>query len=40
VLAAPLGVRIAHGLSRKTLERAFGLFMIAVALRFAWTLVA
>jgi uncharacterized membrane protein YfcA len=40
VLAAPVGVRLAHGLSRKTLERAFGVFMLAVALRFAASLVA
>ena len=40
VLLAPIGVRLAHGLSRKTLERAFGVFMLAVAARFAWSLVA
>jgi uncharacterized membrane protein YfcA len=40
VLAAPVGVRLAHGLSRKTLERAFGVFMLAVALRFAVSLIA
>ncbi len=40
VLAAPLGVRMAYGLSRKTLERAFGVFMLAVAMRFAWSLIA
>jgi uncharacterized membrane protein YfcA len=32
-------VRLAHGLSRKTLERAFGVFMLAVALRFALSLI-
>jgi len=40
VLTAPLGVRIAHGLSRKSLERAFGVFMLAVAVRFTLSLVA
>ena len=40
VLAAPLGVRLAHGLDRKTLERAFGVFMLVVAIRFAVSLVA
>jgi uncharacterized membrane protein YfcA len=34
VLAAPVGVRVAHGLSRRRLEIAFGLFMASVALRY------
>ena len=34
VLAAPLGVRIAHGISRRTLELAFASFLALVALRF------
>lgn len=34
VLAAPLGVRIAHGISRRTLEIAFASFLALVALRF------
>lgn len=34
ILAAPWGVRIAHGLSRRKLELAFAVFMTAVALRF------
>lgn len=38
VLAAPLGVRLAHHLSRRTLEMSFGLFMLMVALRFAVSL--
>lgn len=33
VLAAPLGVRVAHGISRRTLELAFAAFLAAVALR-------
>jgi len=38
VIAAPYGVRIAHALSRRALETAFGAFMIFVAVRFAVTL--
>jgi uncharacterized membrane protein YfcA len=34
VLAAPLGVRMAHGLSRRQLELGFGAFISLVALRF------
>ena len=34
VLAAPLGVRLAHGLSRRALRIAFGSFLGLVALRF------
>jgi uncharacterized membrane protein YfcA len=33
-LTAPIGVRIAHALSRRKLEIAFGLFLMLVALRF------
>lgn len=33
VLTAPLGVRVAHGLSRRKLEVAFALFLTAVAVR-------
>jgi uncharacterized membrane protein YfcA len=33
-LCAPLGVRIAHGLSRRRLEIAFGVFLLLVCLRF------
>jgi uncharacterized membrane protein YfcA len=39
VLAAPFGVRLAHRLSRRQLEVAFGLFLLVVAVRFALTLV-
>lgn len=34
VLTAPLGVRLAHGLSRRALRIAFGSFLALVALRF------
>ena len=34
VLTAALGVRIAHALSRRTLELAFGVFLAIVSLRF------
>lgn len=36
--AAPYGVKIAHALSRRVMEYAFGLFLISVAARFAWSL--
>lgn len=35
VLAAPLGVRMAHGIARRKLELAFGCFLGLVALRYA-----
>lgn len=38
VLAAPLGVRIAHALTRRQLEVGFGVFLVIVALRFFATL--
>ena len=38
VLTAPLGVRLAHRLSRRQLEVAFGLFLLFVAARFALSL--
>jgi uncharacterized protein len=38
-LVAPIGVRIAHALSKRQLEIAFGLFLLAVSLRFLLTLV-
>jgi len=40
VLAAPLGVRIAHGISRRKLELAFATFLAAVALRFLASLLS
>lgn len=39
VLAAPLGVKIAQGMSRRTLRTAFGCFLALVALRFAVDIV-
>ncbi len=38
VLAAPLGVRIAHGISRRTLELAFATFLMLVSVRFLLSL--
>lgn len=39
VAIAPFGARLAHRLSRRHLEIGFGLFLLFVAVRFAWTLV-
>jgi uncharacterized membrane protein YfcA len=39
ILTAPLGVRIAHALSKRALEIAFGCFLVLVASRFAFSLV-
>jgi uncharacterized protein len=39
VLAAPYGVRLAHHISRRKLEVAFGLFLVSVATRFLTNLV-
>ena len=36
---APIGVRIAHALSKRQLEISFGLFLILMAARFAWSLL-
>jgi uncharacterized protein len=36
---APFGARLAHGLPRRTLEIAFGLFLLAASLRFVVSLV-
>ena len=38
-LVAPLGVRLAHALSKRQLEIAFGLFLFAVSLRFLLSLL-
>lgn len=40
MLAAPQGARVAHGLDRKQLSLALGVFMIVVATRFIWSLFA
>lgn len=39
VLAAPLGVRLAHGISRRALEIAFAMFLTLVAIRFGLSIV-
>ncbi len=39
VWTAPLGARVAHGVSKRTLEIAFGCFLLLVASRFALALV-
>jgi uncharacterized membrane protein YfcA len=40
VLAAPWGVRLAHGLTRRQLELGFGVFITLVALRFIYALIS
>lgn len=39
VLAAPVGVRLAHGIPRRRLELFFAVFLAIVAVRFFWTLL-
>jgi uncharacterized membrane protein YfcA len=39
VIAAPFGVRLAHAMSRRQLEMAFGIFLLFVSARFAWSLL-
>jgi uncharacterized membrane protein YfcA len=39
VLVAPLGVRLAHALTRRQLEIGFGIFLVLVSVRFFLTLV-
>jgi uncharacterized protein len=39
VLAAPYGARLTHRLSRRTLEIAFGLFLLLVSIRFLVSLI-
>jgi uncharacterized membrane protein YfcA len=39
VVMAPLGVRIAHALSKRQLEMSFGLFLMVMSARFAWSLL-
>ena len=39
IWAAPLGARLAHRLSKRTLELAFGTFLLVMALRFAVSLM-
>ena len=40
VLAAPLGARIAHGLSRRALSATFGVFLAIVAARMLYRTLA
>jgi uncharacterized membrane protein YfcA len=40
LLTTRFGVTLAHRLTRPQLERAFGLFLLAVCLRFLWAVVA
>lgn len=40
MLTAPLGARLAHSLPKRKLEIAFGLFLLAIALRFLWSMIA
>lgn len=40
VFAAPYGVRLAHGITKRKLELAFAAFIACVVARFLWTLVA
>lgn len=39
IWTAPIGARLAHRLSKRRLEVAFGLFLLLVCARFAWSLV-
>jgi uncharacterized membrane protein YfcA len=38
IWTAPIGARLAHRLSKRKLEVVFGLFLLAVAARFIWSL--
>ena len=40
MLTTRFGVALAHRLSRRTLETAFGLFLLAVSLRFLWAVLS
>jgi uncharacterized membrane protein YfcA len=40
IWTAPIGARFAHTLSKRRLEVAFGIFLVIVCARFAWSLVA
>jgi uncharacterized membrane protein YfcA len=39
VLAAPYGVHVAHGISKRKLELAFAAFIVCVVAQFLWTLL-
>lgn len=38
IVTAPIGAKLAHALSKRRLEVAFGIFLILVSARFAWSL--
>ncbi|MBD0413618.1 sulfite exporter TauE/SafE family protein [Oryzicola mucosus] len=38
IMTAPVGARLAHSLSKRRLEVAFGIFLLLICLRFAWSL--
>jgi uncharacterized membrane protein YfcA len=38
-LTAPCGARLAHALSKRRLEIAFGCFLLAVCIRFTFSLI-
>lgn len=40
ILAAPLGVRLAHNLPVKNLKRIFGVLVLAISLRMLWSVFA
>ncbi|KRE17726.1 hypothetical protein ASE63_00525 [Bosea sp. Root381] len=40
IWTAPMGARLAHRLSKRKLEVVFGLFLLVVASRFIWSLLA
>jgi uncharacterized membrane protein YfcA len=39
IWTAPIGARLAHTLSKRRLEIAFGIFLLVVCARFAWSLL-
>ncbi len=39
LLMAPLGVRIAHALTKRQLEVGFGIFLLLMSARFAYSLI-
>jgi uncharacterized membrane protein YfcA len=40
IWTAPMGARLAHRMSKRRLETAFGIFLLVVCARFAWDLLA
>ena len=39
MMTAPIGARLAHSMSKRQLEIAFGIFLMLAAARFAWSLL-